>query len=237
MRRVVVVILAVLVCGAAAASAAGSRHAKQLIVCPLSASAVTCCGPPIKSAPANAVPCCPGPIEPVCPPSLSISASPDPSTAGQKVTISGTLFHSAGAGTTVQLWQELPGEHTFTKDGTATTDVSGNWSLTVRPMTNRKFYVTADGIQSVTISQPVMAVVTLAGTAFRLHGRVTPRHARERVWVQRAAGTAWLTIARPRLNRKSRFSWRSRGLHSAVRVLLPADRRNARSISRVLVFH
>jgi hypothetical protein len=206
-----------------------------MIVCPVTASVATCCGPPIA---AVSIPCCPGPVQPVCQPNLSINASPDPMTAGAKVTIWGTLTHSAGAGVAVQLWQRAAGEDAFSKAGTATTDASGYWSMPIAAgtvMTDRSWYATADGLQSATISEPVSAVVTLRAGATKLSGSVTPAHARARVRLRRLKGTNWVTIARTWLTRHSTFSFARAGLHGTVRVLVAADKENALSASNKLV--
>lgn len=242
MRRVLMVLVAVLaVAAAAAAQAAGYRHMTRAIPCPL-ASPFPCCGPPVDAQPSGSVPCCtvpccPGPAQPSCPPTLSIAASPDPMTAGTAVTISGTLTHTSAAGTTVQLWQQVEGKTSFSKDGTATTDGSGKWSIKIgahKVMTNRSWYATASGLQSPTISEPVSAVVALHAGVHRLYGSVSPAHARQRVQLQRRSGTKWLPVAKGRLTRHSRFSFKRAGLHGALRVLLPADKKNALSVSKQL---
>ncbi|HEV3053765.1 MAG TPA: hypothetical protein VGX45_03855 [Solirubrobacteraceae bacterium] len=235
MRRLLVLFLAALaVGGGTVASASGRQNATRVIVCPVTASVTTCCGPPIAQPP---ILCCPGPVELACPPSLSISASPDPMTAGAQVTVSGALTHTAAAGVTVQLWQRAAGDNPFSKAGTATTDASGSWSMTIAAgtvMTNRWWYATAGGLQSATIAEPVSAIVTLHAGAARLSGTVTPAHPRARARLQRLAGTKWVTIARTRLTRHSSFSFARAGLHGTVRVLVAADKENALSASNNL---
>jgi hypothetical protein len=158
-------------------------------------------------------------------------------TAGAKVTISGTLTHFTGAGATVQLWQRTAADSAFTKDDTATTDASGSWSMTIaagRVMTNRSWYATAAGLRSLTIAEPVSAVVTLHAGAAKLSGKVTPAHPRARAWLQRLAGNKWVTVARTRLTRHSSFSFARAGIHGTVRVLVAADKENALSASNRL---
>ncbi|HWE32806.1 MAG TPA: hypothetical protein VG410_04925 [Solirubrobacteraceae bacterium] len=239
MRRLLVLLVVALALGGATiASASGRQHATRMIVCPVTASVIPCCGPPI--AQADSISCCPGPAQPLCQPDLSIGASPDPITAGAKVTVAGALLHtSAAAATTIQLWQELAGDNAFSKDGTATTDGSGNWSITVAAgtvMTNRSWYATGDGLRSATISERVSAIVTLRGAgAATLHGSVTPAHPRARVRLQQLSGSKWVTIARTRLSRHSAFSFARAGIHGTVRVLVAADKENALSVSKQLV--
>src|SRR5581483_7283069 len=68
-------------------------------------------------------------------------------------------------------------------------------------------------------------------------GQVSPNHAFERVQLQQQSGASWRTIARPRLDRHSRYRITDRfgepGL-KRVRALLPADSRAAQSTSRVV---
>lgn len=236
MRRLLVLFVAALaVGGGTVASASGRQHAARLIVCPVTASVPTCCGPPIAQ---PSIPCCPVLVGPACLPSLSIAASPDPMTAGAQVTISGTLTHSSGPGATVQLWQRAAGDNAFSKAGTASTDASGYWSMTIAPgtvMTNRSWYATADGLRSMTLAEPVSAIVTLRAGAATLSGSVTPAHARARGRLQRLTGNKWVTIARTRLTRHSSFSFARAGLHGTVRVLVAADKENVLSASNTLV--
>ncbi len=237
MRRLLLLFVAALAVGGAnLASASGRQHSEHMIVCPVTASAVTCCGPPI--AQPDSIPCCPGPVQPVCQPLLSINASPDPMTAGAAVTISGALTHSTGGGVTVHLWQRAAGDDAFTKAGTAMTDASGYWSMTIPAgtvMTNRWWYATAAGLQSATIAEPVSADVTLRAGFGTLSGSVTPVHPGARVQLQRRTGQKWVTIARSRLTRHSAFSFARGGLHGTVRVLVGADKENALSASKQLV--
>ncbi len=238
MRRVLVLTVAALaIAGASVASASGRQPAAPLIVCPLTPAVVPCCGPPI-AAP-DPIPCCFGPVPPVCQPSLSIAATPDPATAGAKVTISGALLHTASAaGKTVQLWQKAAGDAAFAKDGSATTDASGSWSIPIPAgtvMTNRSWYATADGLRSVTVSESVAAKVRLRAGAATLQGSVTPAHPRSRVRLQRLSGRHWVTIARARLSRHSTFSFARAGVHGTVRALVAADKENALSASNKLL--
>jgi hypothetical protein len=101
-------------------------------------------------------------------------------------------------------------------------------------VTNRSWYATADGVTSPTISESVSAIVTLAASHGRhgatLHGTVSPSHAGERVIVQRLVRGRWITVARPRLGRRSSFRIHVR-LHGKLHAVLPADSRNMRSVS------
>jgi hypothetical protein len=183
-------------------------------------------------------------IQPVCQPSLTIGASPDPTPAGGQVDVSGELFRASGAGTSVQLWEKLPGQKDFTKAQQASTDATGSWSVTLPAgsvMTNRAWYATADGLQSTTLNEQVSAVVTLRASktshSATLRGTVTPSHSGERVLIQRLVQNAWVTIGHARLGRKSRFSIlypNAPQVRATLRAVLPADARNVQSVSHPL---
>jgi hypothetical protein len=227
--------------GGGAALAAGSAPARtgsHMIVCPLEPSVTIttpCCGPPIVTAASAAViyPCCGTPQPINCPVALTASASPNPSIAGQKVTISGR-WPGNTAGQTVDLWQELPGAKTFTEVAHATTGSLGEYQFVRKGLkTNRKWYVSVGSEQSGKVDQKVVAVVTLesGGGANGYRGRVTPNHAGERVWVERQSGASWVVIARPRLSSRSTYSFTRNLCNTTSRVVFPGDRRNVQSPS------
>jgi hypothetical protein len=243
------------VAGAGVALAAAGPSAAPAVICPLepNSTVTTCCGPPVVTASstvpccryaarAAAIPCC-GPLTVArasaiaCPVlELTISSSPDPSTAGRLVTISGR-WAGATSGATVVLWQKLPGSKVFKDVAHATSSSSGQYQFARSGVeTNREWYVTVSGVRSLTIEQRVRAVVTLASSATGFSGRVTPDHGGERVLFESEAANSWIVIARPRLTRASSYSWGPvrRGV---FRTVVPRDRRNIRSVSPVVVLH
>jgi hypothetical protein len=139
---------------------------------------------------------------------------------------------------TVELWQELPGASSFSKASSATVGADGTYSMTRSARTNRQWYVTTGTLHSATITEQVSAAVTLLVTTGRrsvtVHGSVSPSHEGETVLVQRKLRGGWVTIARPQLNRRSRFAVRysgTRRITETLRAVLPADGRNMRSVS------
>ena len=196
----------------------------QTTCCPPATGAATCCTP---------TPCVPG--------TPTITSSPFPSRAGQKVVISGT----AGSGAAVTLWRKLAGQSSFKQVTTTTADGSGKYTFTMKRgtvMTDQDWYVISNGAQSTTLAQQVAAVVALAssarstvvGHAIVLRGHVTPSHAGEKVLIEVAHGRTWHVIARPRLGRKSGYSVTHRFASSGavkLRVVLQRDGRNVRSTS------
>lgn len=247
---------------------AGSAGAATQIVCPQQRSdVIPCCGPPVnqpdqphaqpiccQTTPCCAktqcctTTCCPASSGSACCPTapcvvsgLTISASPSPSRAGQKVVISGT----AGAGATVALWREPAGQSSFHQIASTTAGASGKYTFTRgrgTVMADQKWYVSSNGAQSQTITQQVAAVVALAsstratavGRKIVLSGHVTPSHAGQVVSVEMSRGSAWKVIGRPRLGHGSGYSVSHRFVRSGAvefRVVLRADLRNERSTS------
>jgi hypothetical protein len=159
-----------------------------------------------------------------------------------KVVISGTL-RSATPDAPVTVWERLPGQSAFHQLADVIPDGLGNYSLTTTPATDRQWYATASGLQSVAVEQSVLAAVTLkarptkGGVVFRV--AVSPSHARERVWLELRSSTGWRILARPRLDRHSRIriSLLGRfGRRGAFRAVAPADATNAESASNVVAF-
>lgn len=185
--------------------------------------------------------CCPTTCTPGVP---TITSSPSPSKAGQKVVISGT----AGSGAAVTLWRKLAGQSSFQQVSTTNADSTGKYTFTLARgtvMTDQQWYVISNGAQSQTVSQQVEAIVALAssarstvvGRAVVLRGHVTPSHAGEKVLVEVSHGSTWQVIARPRLGRGSVYSVSHRFAKSGavkLRVVLQRDSRNVRSTSSIL---
>ncbi len=207
----------------------------QTTCCQTTCCQTTCC-------PSTGATCCaPTPCPAATP---TITASPNPSKAGQKVVISGT----ASSGATVALWRKVAQQSNFQQVSTTTADSSGKYTFTLKRgtvMTDQQWYVTSDGAHSTTFAQLVDAVVGLAssarstavGRAVVLSGHVTPSHTGQVVLIEVAHGGAWQVIARPRLGHGSRYSVSHRFVKSGAvraRVVLAADSRNGRSTSSTL---
>jgi hypothetical protein len=241
-----------------------------VIACPESTTAVVtpCCGPIV--AQADVATCCTAqadcctavtptaqiatvccPVTPVVTgcctdattcttPALTIAASPDPSTTGGAVTVSGTLTGDAGG--TVTLWQELPGATAFSQLSVTTANATtGAYSFALAKgsvTTDRAWYVTAGTAQSVTIDQQVSARVTIAVTrhagALSVAGTVSPAQPGQRVLLLRRVGGQWNIVAKARLGAGLRYRFRHHFSGSGtvrLRVELPTDSRNVQSFS------
>jgi phospholipase C len=174
--------------------------------------------------------------------SVTIAASPNPGTAGTPIVISGRVQARNHAGVLVTLWRMFPRDRRFHPGARVRTDSTGRYSATVTGVTsNSKWYAGARGTKSRTISERMRALMTLLpsnnlpapGDRIVFRGHVTPRHAGDRVLIQRLLPGGWHLLARRRLDRGSNYSLAERFGHAVVRlrVLLPASTRNVRSTS------
>lgn len=206
----------------------------------------TCCTPSCCS-----TACCSGGgAQPACPAEqLTISTSPNPSTEGKKVTVSGKLTNGP-PGVTVYLWQKLAAQSSFTRIAQTTTTTAGDYTL-VRGAgsvsTNASWYTSAAGATSATVLERVSARVELAmrsvaGTLVEVEGSVSPSHRGERISLQERGHTgSWHAIAAAVIGRQSRFSVRHRFARRGtvvLRAVFQGDTRNTRSTSaslRILV--
>jgi hypothetical protein len=254
-RPLVISFLAALIAIGALAMSAGpstASGAAPAIICPLAGPIGTCCGPPINAPDTTSVlpccvtgtVCCPGTTLCVVP--ITVASTPNPSVEGSAVTISGQVT-GAAAGTTVVLWQELPGQKTFQKIASATTSSSGAYTLR-RPAgkvkTDRAWYVASGGAKSSTIEQGVTAKVTISARAAKvsgghkitLTGKVDPSHSGQRVLLEERIGGTWRTLGHVRLSKKSHYrvshTWAAAGVVK-LRISLPSDKQNAASVSPV----
>jgi hypothetical protein len=205
----------------------------------------TCCTTACCTTACCTTACC---TTPCTPGALTIASSPDPSTAGRKVVISGGLTSNpAASGVQVVLWRELSGQTTFHQVTNTTTNSAGQYKFTLargKVNADQKWYVTASGLQSPTLQQHVVAVVGLAGLhaisagqRMLLRGHVTPSHAGQVVLIEQRKGGQWAVIARPRLGHNSNYGVIHRFARAgtvALRTVLPGDARNNRSNSATL---
>jgi phospholipase C len=177
---------------------------------------------------------------------LTIQSTPNPSTAGEPVRVSGQVFGTPSAGVPVELWSRVAGQRRFHRTQMTTTDSSGRYSIILpagQVDVSRRWFVTTGRARSPVISQTVDALVSLSssdrlpvpGEPLRLSGRVFPWHGGDQVQLQRriSGGGGWRTIGHAAINGSSRFRFVHRFGRGPVfvRVLLPADARNGVSVS------
>jgi phospholipase C len=149
-----------------------------------------------------------------CSPCLTIAAAPNPSAAGQIVTISGRLLGRRRRHAVVLLWRRLPGARRFHVTEGTRTDRFGRYSMSARIDGNRWWYVTARGFRSRTVHQRVRAVITLIPSTTRaapgdqvtFTGNVSPSHAGDQIALQQFGPAGWQPVAHGVLDRRSRFS-------------------------------
>jgi phospholipase C len=180
------------------------------------------------------------------PPRLTIAASPDPSLAGQPVTISGRLSGRGGSQTVVVLWAKLRGSRRFVPLAATITDGRGRYSMGVPITVNRVWYVTDGASRSPIELQRVRALGLLAssqtaaapGDRVTFSGSFAPSHAGQTVVLQEHGASGWRTLDQTRLDSRSRFSLTetvtAQGTVS-LRAFLAADHRNAQSFSPSVV--
>jgi phospholipase C len=145
---------------------------------------------------------------------LTIVTAPNPSTAGQVVTISGRLLGPRRAHATVLLWRRFPGSRRFRQTERTRTDRTGRYSMTARIDGNRWWYVTARKLRSRTVHQRVQALVTLAASEARagpgeqvtFTGRVVPSHAGQQIVLELLGPAGWQRVAQGHLGSASTFS-------------------------------
>src|SRR5262249_49086731 len=115
---------------------------------------------------------------------LTIASSPNPSTDGQSVVISGRLSGPRHGHAVVLLWRRPPGQKHFHPTAATRTDHAGRYSMNVRLDGNRWWYVTAHGFRSRTVHQRVQALVGVTASEARaapgdqvtFAGTVAPSH-------------------------------------------------------------
>jgi phospholipase C len=145
---------------------------------------------------------------------LSIGTAPDPSTAGQVITISGRLRGSRRNHRVVLLWRRFPGRRHYWPTEITRTDRFGRYSMGARIDTNRWWYVTARGWRSTTVHQRVQALLGLGtsetraapGDQVTFTGSVSPSHAGQQVVLQQLGPAGWQPVAQGVLGSSSSFS-------------------------------
>ena len=145
---------------------------------------------------------------------LTIATTPNPSTDGQSVLISGRLQGPRRGDAVVVLWRRLPGGTRFHPTAATRTNRAGRYSMTVRVDGNRWWYVTSHEVRSRTVHQRVHALIRLVPSETRaaptdqvvFGGSVTPGHSGARVTLQQRRPTGWQTIAQGRGSAASTFT-------------------------------
>lgn len=151
---------------------------------------------------------------------VTINASPDPITNGDGVVIFGRLTGRGHQNQRVALYHRLPGQRFFTLVQTTRTGLLGRYEFTRVAgvvSTNRTWYVVSDGAFSRKVHEFVHAAMTLnplastsvvTGTPYTFTGTVSPKHAGQRVELQRKQGIGddWGRIDQGRIHADGTYS-------------------------------
>jgi hypothetical protein len=139
------------------------------------------------------------------PDTLSIAAAPGSVKFGGSITLSGKLAGSNVEGRNVRVQaDELPLD-TFSNEGNATTNATGDWSLVVKPNANTRYRARVGNLESANVDVTVSPRVSLRlsdrtparGQRVTFSGRVCPEHDTVAIALQRRSSTGWKTIASP----------------------------------------
>ena len=145
---------------------------------------------------------------------LTIATGPNPSTAGQDVTITGRLLGPRRGDRVVLLWRRFPGSHRFWPTEVTRTDRSGRYRMTAQIGGNRWWYVTAVGLRSRAVHQRVHARLTFLSAQTRaapgdpvtFTGTVSPSDGGAPIVLEQLGPAGWQPVAQSRLGRASSFS-------------------------------
>lgn len=137
---------------------------------------------------------------------LSITATPEVVTFGKELKVTGQLVGGTARDVSAQRVtlesDPFPYEGTFERVGTAETNDSGHYSLTLKPGMNAKYRTSAKGgVQSADITVPVRVAVTRKvsdttpklGARVTFSGTVTPAHDGLKAKIQRRTSDGWRT--------------------------------------------
>ena len=143
---------------------------------------------------------------------LSIAAQPQTVTINKTVQVTGQLTGGTArdvSGQNVTLQSDpFPYEGKFEKVDTVDTNDAGNYSFTIKPLTNAKYRTTAKGgTQSPDITISVRVAVSLEvsdttpkkGARVKFSGAIAPAHDGKVARVQRRTSSGWKNIAKAKL--------------------------------------
>jgi hypothetical protein len=139
------------------------------------------------------------------PGSLTIAADHGNVKFGAAVVLSGKLTGSNVSGRTVKVQQDVYPLSSFAAAGNATTNATGDWSLTVKPTANTRYRAGSGKVDSPAVDVMVRPAIGLRlsdrtparGRRVRFSGRLCPERDSASVQLQRRTSAGWKTIARP----------------------------------------
>lgn len=138
---------------------------------------------------------------------LTLAATPNPIKYGSLVTLSGRLNGANNGGQAVSLQSDPFPFATFKNVATATTNATGDYSLTQKPLVNTHYQTTQGGNASGIVAVLVRPRVSLrltdytpkSGQLVRFSGRVCPQHDGSTLLIQRHYSTGYRTVRKTTL--------------------------------------
>jgi hypothetical protein len=136
---------------------------------------------------------------------LSIAAAPGTVKFGDSITLSGKLTGSNVDGRNVRVQADEFPVDSFSNEGNATTNATGDWTLVVKPNANTRYQARVGNLESANLDVTVMPKVSLRlsdrtparGQRVKFSGRVCPEHDTVTIALQRRSSTGWQTISNP----------------------------------------
>jgi len=138
---------------------------------------------------------------------LTLSATPNPVKYGSAVTFSGKLTGARSDGQKVALRSDPFAFDAFKNVADATTNATGDYSLTQQPLSNTRYQATQGGNTSGIVTVLVRPRVSLRlsdypprrGQSVRFSGRVCPQHDGSALLIQRRFSTGYRTVRKTTL--------------------------------------
>jgi hypothetical protein len=186
---------------------------------------------------------------------ITINVAPNPIVTGDPVVIFGQLTGKNDSNALIKLFHRIAGQPGFTQVQSTRASSTGAYEFSRADgvvTTNRAWYVRGNGVASRIVRERVQALVTLSGPAdgsslltgpahpYTFSGTITPAKPGATVQLQRqesTGGGAWHTIQTGRVGGAGRFTIVHRFSvpgDASIRVLVPADGKNAESSSSPL---
>ncbi len=149
----------------------------------------------------------PKPPKSPAPGKLTLTATPNPVKYGSAVTLAGKLNGANNGGQTVTLRSDPFPFATFKNVATATTNATGDYSLTQKPLVNTHYQTTQGGNTSGIVAVLVRPRVSLRlsdytpkrGQLVTFSGRVCPQHDGSTLLIQRHYSTGYRTVRKTTL--------------------------------------
>jgi hypothetical protein len=138
---------------------------------------------------------------------LTLAATPNPVKFGRSIALAGKLNGANRGGQAVSVFADPFPYDALNKVATATTNVSGDYSLTGKPSRNTRYQTRSGAEQSAVITVLVRPAVSLRlsdrtprrGQRVRFRGRVCPQHDGSRLAIQRHYSTGYRTVRKTTL--------------------------------------